>query len=331
MTKINEIWNDLENDRSLQKGLLLRRYSATFLPDVFVGLQRPENLRCVALRIHSGSKINTSVYSNLKDIRIIIVPDDNDNSKSFLLIVLTNSEHNEVFSTLSEDLINQIAFVSQEEVLIREILNRFEKWKALFDRAASDGLSDEEQRGLFGELYFLRKWIFKSSNIQHCVQCWLGTERELRDFQSLKHGIEVKTTQGNNHQKIQISSERQLDSSKLDTLILYHLSLDSQQGNGETLNEIISSIVELLSQDFLALVQFKYKLLQAGYFFHHITKYQIKGYQIRQDSFYKVRDNFPRIEENDVRTGVGDVKYSIVLSNHSEYLMSESIVLKLIN
>lgn len=326
MTRINDIWNELKNDTSLTRGLLLRRYSATAQADVYVALQQPEGLRCIAFRMHSDNRVNTSPYSNLKDIKISILPDDNNSSRSFLLITLLNNDHTEVFATLAEDLINQIAAATQEEKLLKEVLNRFEKWKALFDKAGQEGLTPEEQRGLYGELYFLRKWVSRSSDPQQCVQSWLGPEKELRDFQSGGWGIEVKTTHGNNHQKIHINSERQLDTTNLDILILYHISLETQQQHGETLNQIVTSLIELLSPDISAQVQFRSKLLQGGYFLHHVPRYEVTGYHIRNEVFYNVRDSFPRIGEADVRAGVGDVKYSIILSTHSEYSISESFV-----
>ena len=330
MTRINEIWNELENDKYLTNSLLLRRYSANTLPDVYVAFQRPEFIRCIAFRIQKTNNFNVSRYITLKDIKISLVPDDNDYTRSFLLIALSNKEHIEVFSTLAEDLINQIASTTEDNKLIKEVLNRFEKWNALFNKATLDGLSPEEQRGLYGELYFLRKWIAGSSNLGECIQSWLGPEKELRDFQSGGWALEVKTTHGNNHQKIHISSERQLDTTNLNTLILYHISLESQQQHGETLNEIVNSLLEQLSIDVSAQIQFKSKLLLGGYFFHHTPKYENRGYQIRHESYYDVREGFPRISESDIPRGVGDVKYSIIITEHPDYIVTESFVLEII-
>lgn len=329
--KINEIWEDLENDKSVTTGLLLRRFSASVLPDVYVALRQPEKLRCIALRLQSESTINYSSYSDLKDIHLELIPDEKDNSRHYLLILLSNQQHKDVFSTLCEDLINGISNITGDDKIVRELLNRLEKWKSLFDKAALQGLSPEEQLGLFGELYFLRKWINQTSDLQKCIQAWIGPERSLRDFQLNDWAIEVKTTHGNNHQKVHISSERQLDTTNLTTLLLYHLSLETQQQGGESLNELVNSIIELLNSQIAVQSQFRTKLLQGGYFIHHSTLYDNAGYYIRQESFYEVRDRFPRIEEGDVRSGVGEVKYSIVLSNYSEYIIEESSVIALIN
>lgn len=329
--KIDEIWNELENDKSLSAGLLLRRYAASVLPDVYVALRQPEKLRCIALRLQSEVRINLSRYSNLKDITLEIIPDEKNNTKHYLLILLSSQQHKDVFSTLCEDLIYGISNVTGEDRIVKELLNRFEKWKSLFDKAGLQGLSSEEQRGLFGELYFLRKWISHSSDLQRCTQSWLGPEKELRDFQLENWAVEVKTTHGNNHQKVHVSSERQLDTSTLITLLLYHLSLETQQQNGENLNQIIDSILELLDTDIAAQTQFRSKLLQGGYFIHHRPDYENIGYHVRQDTFYSVRNSFPRIEESDIRNGVGDVKYSIILSDYAGYIVSESSAFEIIN
>jgi hypothetical protein len=331
MMKINEIWQELENDRSLSKGLLLRRYSASVLPEVYVAFRQPEKLRCIALRLQSGSMINYTSYADLKDINLELIPDEKDNLRHYLLILLSSQQYEDVFSTLCEDLINGISNITGDEKIVKELLNRLEKWKSLFDKAALQGLSPEEQRGLFGELYFLRKWAIQTSDLQKCIQAWLGPERSLRDFQLNDWAIEVKTTHGNNHQKVHISSERQLDTTNLNALLLYHLSLESQQQSGENLNELIDSIIDLLNGNIAVQTQFKAKLLQGGYFIHHRTLYVNTGYHIRQESFYEVRDLFPRIEERDIRKGVGEVKYSIILSSYSDYIINESSAIALIN
>jgi hypothetical protein len=271
-----------------------------------------------------------SRYSNLKDASLSLAPDEKDSSKKLLLVKLLSIQHKDVFATLCEDLIAGIANTSDDGRLLKELLNRFEKWKSLFERAELQGLLFEEQRGLYGELYFLRKWLNFSSDMQRCVQTWLGPEKELRDFQFENWALEVKTTYGNNHQKIHISSERQLDTANLGMLILYHISIESQQHHGETLNALVESILDKLSDDVSAQIQFRSKLLHGGYYFHHFALYENTGYHIRNDSFYHVNDGFPRIEERDVRKGVGDVKYSIILSDYNNYIIPEQSVFEIL-
>jgi hypothetical protein len=232
---------------------------------------------------------------------------------------------------LCEDLIASIASETNEKKVIKEVLNRFEKWKSLFNKISLQGLTAEEQRGLFGELYFLRKFLRVNNDFLSVVNNWIGTEKQVRDFQSSTWAVEVKTTHGNNHQKVHISSERQLDISNLDSLFLYHISLEQLQNTEETLNDIVDSVAEILKLETIVLNKFKSKLYEVGYFDLQRNRYENIGYRIRQDIFYKVENDFPRIEENDIRSGVGDVKYSIILSQCTPFVIDESEVFNILN
>ena len=324
--KINQIWDELTNDTSFAKGLLLRRYSGSVLPDVFVAIQQPEKQLCIASSISESIDFNISQFDNLQEIQIELIPDPNKQKKRILIFKLTNNQHRDIFSVLCEDLIANIATETNEKQLVKTLLNRFEKWKSLFTKIASEGLSSEEQRGLFGELYFIRKFMQRNQNYSAVLNTWVGPANEVRDFQMGNWAMEIKTTHGNNHQKIQISSERQLDVTHLEKLYIYHVSLEKAQESGETLNQIVSSITNLLASDTIALNRFRSKLYEAGYFEQHLLLYDTVGYFIRQDTFYSVEAAFPRIQENELRSGVGDVKYSIILSQCDEFIQTEESV-----
>ncbi|MDE3235485.1 MAG: PD-(D/E)XK motif protein [Bacteroidota bacterium] len=328
--KINEIWNEIENDKSLANGLLLRRYSAEVNPDIYVALRQPENVRCLAIRLSGESNPDLSLYSDLKDIDLEIIPDEKNAPAFYLLIVLKTKQHDDVFATLCEDLINRIKAFTIEKIMLKELFIRLEKWKSLFSKASQSGLSMSEQLGLYGELYFLKKLILSGTSAIRGITSWIGPEKQPKDFQLEDWAVEVKTSAGKNHQKIQISSERQLDTSNLSNLFLFHLSLEGQQQNGETLNEIIQSLNTILDQDSYSRNLLSVKLLEAGYFSYHSGLYESIGYRIRKETYYKVKDNFPRIVERDLRNGVGDVQYTIILSDYSTYVVNENFVFDLI-
>ena len=72
---------------------------------------------------------------------------------------------------------------------------------------------------------------------------------------------------------------------------------------------------------------FKLKLLESGYYEIHKPLYDEKGYTIRQENLYRVSGNFPRITEKQSPFGVGDVKYSIVLSESEEWRINKETFL----
>ena len=326
--KIDQIWEELAKDDSFSQGLLLRRYSGSVLPDVFIALTAPEHSKCIAASISSSVNVNLSSFASLKDINLELITEETRPEKVILLIKLLSAQHEDIFSVLCEDLIATISSVTDETQLVKELLNRFEKWNSLFDKAASEGLTQEQQRGLFGELYFIRRYLQNNPSYLSIINSWVGSEKQIKDFQSGTWSVEVKTSHGNNHQEVLVSSERQLDTTNLENLFLYHLSLEARQQSGERLNEIIDSISEILSSDFAALNRFKNKLLESGYFGRHKHLYDTIGYFIRQETFYKVDRDFPRIEEKDLRKGVGSVKYSIIISRCSDYVTTEEQVFR---
>ena len=118
MTKIENIWSKLEVDSSNHSGLLYKRYSAEVLPDIFIALKAPENLRCLAFSISQIFSFDESEWNKLKDIKIETIPNERDNSKKFLLIVLLNKQHKDIFSTLCEDLIFGVSEVTNEQNLV---------------------------------------------------------------------------------------------------------------------------------------------------------------------------------------------------------------------
>jgi len=327
MTKIENIWVGLESETVNHSGLLYKRYSAEVMPDVFIAIKAPEKLRCISIRISVEFPFDETQWNKLKDIKIETLADESDRSKKFLLILLINKQHKDIFSTLCEDLIFGVSKVSTEQTLVEKLLERLAKWQSLFEKVGKQGLSEESQRGLYGEIYFLRFFLINSLDKNHCVKSWLGPEKSIQDFQYSDWAIEVKTTHGNNHQKIHISSERQLDDSIVEKIFLIHLSLDIRVGHGETLNALINEVSEMLNDNTMASNLFKLKLLESGYYDIHKHLYEETGYTIRQENLYRVSGNFPRITENQIPIGVGDVKYSIILSESEEWRISHEILL----
>ena len=79
----------------------------------------------------------------------------------------------------------------------------------------------------------------------------------------------------------------------------------------------------MLGDNPFALNSLNSKLLEAGCLDIHAHLYEERCYAKRDENIYHVKDEFPRIKENEIRNGVGDVKYTIVLSQCDKFLISE--------
>jgi hypothetical protein len=316
-TKIENIWDTFYESDLKKFGILHRRYSVEMIPDGFIAMRFPDRTRCIAFRI-SCEKQKIDKLNDLIEIKCEILKDETQPDKYLLVFTLLDNTLISIFAVLCEDLFQSVFRTDKEDELIQSLKNRFIKWKELFSIAKGGGLSDELQIGLYGELTMLKKLIEVTHKNSKSLSIWTGPEAGIRDFENGSCALEVKTSHGHNHQKIKISSERQLDTNLLDKLFLFHLSFEKRNSSENTLNHLIEKLFSILNDDEEAKQDFKRKLHLTGWFEHQKELYSNTSYFVRNENFYHVANNFPRIEENELRKGVGDLKYSIILSSDTE-------------
>lgn len=328
---IVELWQQMQDQKAI--GLVKRLYSSEFDFHIYATFQYPESYYGIAFNFRNNIKIDVSSFDNLKDLKVLLFNDTSFANTNILIIELLHPESKDIFAALCENLIQSVTQLNSEQKVIRTVINQLSKWKTLFDKKVSEGLSAEQQQGLYGELMFLHKCLAqKDADLLKVLNTWVGVDAALRDFQGSGWAVEVKTTATNNPQKVTINGERQLDETLIDNLFLFHCSVEISNGNGENLNQKIATIRVLLENNIPALELFNAKLFEVGYFDVHINKYENRFYKIRSESFYRIANDFPRIKENELRSGVSSIKYDIILAMCDEYLIAENQILtKIIN
>lgn len=185
-----------------------------------------------------------------------------------------------------------------------------ERWRLFFSAYGHEGLEPEAQRGLFGEVWFIRDHLKGILGGVPAVDSWTGYKRAPQDFQFQGAAIEVKTSIARQHQTVNISNERQLDDHGLTSLHLLVLSLGELEG-GETLPQLVDRLAESLEPRARSILE--EKLYISGYIGAHAPLYTT-GYVFRTASAFQVGEGFPRLVESDIPDGVGDVRYSVTLS-----------------
>jgi hypothetical protein len=320
---IAEIWEALEEEKSL--GLVKRLYASNAPFHIYGTFQYPERYYGVAFTFSNNIRIDISSFDNLRELKVMMLSDTTFGNSRLLIVQLMYPNSRDIFGTLCENLIQSVIRLNAEQKIIRTVVNQLEKWKTLFEKSNSTGLIPAEQQGLFGELHFLQKFLTKpDTNPCEVLHTWVGVDRALRDFQGNSWAVEVKTTSTNNPQKVTINGERQMDETLLNILFLFHFSVEVSNGNGQTLCQKVAAIREILEGDTPALSIFNTKLFEVGYLDKHEPFYQDIFYQVRNENYYKIENDFPRIKENELRGGVSDVQYSIILAMCDEYLVTEN-------
>jgi len=186
--------------------------------------------------------------------------------------------------------------------------------------AAEGGLSLEKQRGLWGELYLLRTHLLRALGTSRSVSAWNAPQASHQDFQFTAGAIEVKTTSAKQPQNVQITSERQLDTTGVGTLFLHVIVVDERDvategsAEGETLAAIVADLKIRTAADVMALSTLSDRLLDAGWLDSERERYNTRRLTVRTEHTFCVRSGFPCIQESDLAPGVGDVHYALSLA-----------------
>lgn len=263
--KVYEIWSMQDIDRT--PGQVKRLYSSDMALKVYCTYSYPDGSYGIALSFPKAIKFNLKPFEGLSILKVTLYEDSSYKENHMVCASMADADKKEVFSYLCESVISTMSEQNSITDTVRAFGNTLLRWKNLFDTERNPGLSKEEQLGLYGELYLLRKCILANHSKSEfdVVQHYVGCEKALRDFQGENWAIEVKTSAKNNPQSITINGERQLDDSKIDNLFLYHLSVEVSQFTGETLRELIVDIKKLLDKDLAAVALLNSKLFAAGY------------------------------------------------------------------
>lgn len=310
---IEDLWKAIETDvsgeHSSKGGWLLRLARSVPGYPMFVGLEVANRRRAVLLRLPANSLPARRLWPRTKGLEPLAVSIDGE---TYFGVGLKEARFADVFTALAEDLGRRVNASDDSATQANAFLGQLSRWQK-FLSASSDGLSDEAQRGLWGELHFLYEKLLPAMG-PVAVAGWKGAERAHQDFQFEQCAIEVKTTLAKLPQVVRITNERQLDATGWGSLFLHVTALDVRDGAGRTLPALVAELRTAMASDPSAAEQFEDELLAAGYFDVHAPRYSTRGYTVRFMNSFCVQPGFPCLVETSLPTGIGDVSYSLSIA-----------------
>lgn len=311
--RIEELWLALEADatagKSGPRGWLLRLARPEAGCPLFAALELSSRRRAVLLRLTRGSVPVRRLWPRCKGLEPLAVEVEN---RAHFGVALKESRFADVFTALAEDLTRRVSEAGTSAAQARAFLGQLARWQK-FLSASQEGLTEEKQRGLWGELHFLREQLLPVLGAA-AASGWKGGERAHQDFQFPTGAVEVKTTLAKQPQVVRITSERQLDDAAWPALFLQVIALETREGGGETLPAMVASLRAKLAADGTALERFEDELLAYGYLDAHVARYAERGYLMRSEKLFRVKRGFPRVTERDLPVGIGAVEYGLAVA-----------------
>lgn len=252
---------------------------------------------------------------DLKSVRIF--SNSRDDGRWSWFFVLEDPELFELFSLFCEDLIESSRPFANYSTAFQFLLSRLVSWRLLFERKDFGLLSENELRGLCGELIYLKQLIEQFGD-REAVASWVGPLRADQDFQMVDTAWEIKTIRPG-LPNVAIASENQLDTSdRTIKLVLLELAACSATTGGAlTLNKIVDEVHALLVNDFDVRLKFERLLFRSGY----IKRSEYDGHYLvlRDCVIYDVKPEFPRITPASLPAGISNVSYKLDLLNCEKF------------
>lgn len=316
---------------------------------IWISLEPPASSEGISGKRASGMPVEQHIYLAIdgRERRhlLIMVPDDTPplsqretkglevttarfqvgaNPESLYVdLVCIDQAQNPTFSAVSQDILRTLA--RPHGLLRDDIISALGRWRAFWSSKA-DGMSREDALGLFGELWFMRRWLAPVN--AEIMARWQATEDARHDFQWSEVSVEVKATAsrssgGPTHS---ISSLDQLDDPEQGRLFLFSLQVSEDALATNSLHSLVEGLVTELRQDFQALANLNDKLASRGYSPADRTA-PARKFRILTERLYSVEEGFPRItrgtfQPSGLPSGVVDIGYTIDLAACQQWLVA---------
>lgn len=322
MKSIEELWEELEAEfaNSLEVSLGLGNLTRLATPDsgqrLRVGIELPSKVRLLLFSADSDALPPRSLWPQCRGLELLI--DQGKSGKSTLIVRLRDTKSKDVFTALAEDLAKKSCGGSEIDAARRVIaaLARWQKFLASVGRS----LSDETRRGLWGELKILEDIIIPCVGIEVAVTSWKGPFGVSQDFQLTNVALEVKTLAAKSPAVVRISSEKQLHAEPWKHLILIKVSVDEQDGAGESLPDRIMKLRKRI-EGHAAEELFEDALVAACWLDAEEEKHRSRGFVLREVEMFLVAGEFSRLTPEDLPKGIGGVVYDLSLDAVSRHLV----------
>ena len=313
---LENLWRDIgrEQETAGSAGLVLRRVDPGFSDDLFIGVRVSAGTRVVLLRMPLRSEpARTALVQSRGFVTHLTRFEHEPQDSCDLVLEATDRTFNPIFGVLTEDLVGRVVNRGSHPSAASVFLGALQQWKHFFDAAGTEGLSAEQQLGLFAELSFLEGYaLVHIRDAAAAVTGWVGPDPLAKDFQYPSCAVEVKATASREPSKVRINGERQLDTDGVPRLFLLVVFVERAVTGGRSLPEIVDRVRELVRET-AARFTLEEKLLASGYHDVHRMKYEASRYIVHSSRIFEVRSGFPRLTSG-LPPGVGDLSYTVTLS-----------------
>jgi len=270
--------------------------------------------KCLLVLQHRPESSPKRKLPALKGIEVVIT-DGNSDENRLLVFRLHDSKQRDIFHQLCIDIVKTGVSARDEAEAVELAVARTWRWHYLLRGGTAGRLSEDEQKGLIGELLVLDRHFLSRLSPSDSLSAWRGPLGAPKDFEIGRISVEAKARRGAATPYVLIASEHQLDGDGSDGLFLHVVDL-SYAPEGATSAFTVSTLAlrirdEIAGTDPSSADRFESLLAAAG--FRWEDDYSDFNWVEGPSRMYGVKDGFPRIAAKAMTTGVSNVRYSLSL------------------
>ena len=243
--------------------------------------------------------------------------------RHFVDVMCTAISGHEVFNLVATAILEQVERGVDPRGAVQGTLSR---WRRFWGTAPAGGLSAEEVRGLFGELWFIGVWLLPHGPDQ--VGHWLGPTGARHDFAWSGLALEAKATTSVRGHVHRINGLDQLDAPLDGRLLLFSLRMREEATASNTLTSLVETITMALGDNGDALDAFESRLAQTGYSPLDADRYADARFRVVNERLYEVTEGFPRLSAGSfidgVPSGVERIEYEVNLDSCPQLIVASS-------
>ncbi len=226
---------------------------------------------------------------------------------TYLALACLDENLTDTFAALCGDVADALDRDGDDPIAIARTVIR--RWRR-FWQISGGRLSREECLGLFGELWFLERWI----GLQRGVAFWTGPSGSRHDFQTPDWSVEVKASSRRSDGLVHhhVNGIDQLAEPESGELYLFSLQVANDELSANTLPDLVDRIRAALESEPDILDAFLDGLERRRYSPGDAHRYGYR-WRILAEELYRVGTDFPRIVrdsfESGLPNGIGEISY----------------------
>lgn len=312
-------WQNFENFE-LNKGYKALRISSECVPELYIAIDS-DGFRCLILYLpHS---IEIKLKNNDKEkLKLSFLP-----VEKIILIKLNDPDFIDLFNDLILSLYFKIKDLTDPDYYAQELIYSFYKWADFFDDKFKSRLSNEEIKGVFGELFVLNEFLKQtdSMTVDPILESWKGPYDTTNDFIFDDKNIEVKTKDESKH-IIKISSEYQLEKEFDKELELLVVSLKMDMIKGVSIYDLIKQATIYIRKNLGDLSILYHTLAQIGLTIEAASEYNNYRFVVTKTNLYDCgQENFPKLSISNIPEEITKLNYNLRIAALNNFMLEEKI------